>query len=105
MKPLRSITALSNLYFPLPYSLYFLLGKISQSFLIWSKGIDQLLYMKKGDKQNIRVGFMRYTKILHETNLASTICQGFANIVRFIGFNLLIISTRSIVIVLLVISM
>ena len=48
---------------------------------------------------------MRYTIILHETNLASTVCQGFANIVRFIVFNLLVISTRFIVINLLVISM
>ena len=60
--------------------------------------------MKECDKQNIRVGFMRYTKILHETKLTSTVCQRLANIVRFIG-NLLVISTRIVIINLLVFSM
>ena len=48
---------------------------------------------------------MRFAIIRHETKLASTVCQGFANIVRFIISNLLVISTRVIVINLLVISM
>ena len=48
---------------------------------------------------------MRYTIILYETNLASTVCKEFVNIVRFIVINLLVISIRFIVINLLVISM